>query len=163
MLRLIVLLVLAGCWPQASRPYIPRHTACDPQQVYDAGKLAFRDGVFGETFERSDDSYGTPELRRVFAQYPKSDDLRRTADLRRSTIAALASLGVIAALTPIAHNASASMDQQWSRGEQAIGYGVGAALVATSILTALLWHDPIDHIAETYNGELAADIEATCR
>jgi hypothetical protein len=166
MLRLSIItftVTVAGCTlPQAPRPQIPRDAnACTRAQLYVANKLTFHDGLFKQTFERGKDEYVLANLDDVLAPYPRSSEVRHDIGVRGAVIGGILGAGAALAGYTVGFNATAPSADRWSTNGQLTSYGIAGGLILTGIVTSLLWGNPIDHLAGTYNDELRADIAPT--
>jgi hypothetical protein len=134
---------------------VPRDAdACARQQLYEANKLTYHDSLLTPKWSRADGDYAFGQLTDVLDSYPSSHDVEHRIKVRGGVIAGIVGAGAGLAGFTLGYNATAPESNRWPTGTQTAMYAVAGGLVVAGLVTALLWSNPSDHLAETYNAEL---------
>lgn len=158
-LLLLSLVVSAGCVHQAPRPDLTREVTQDERRrEFDANKLVFHDGLIAPKFERKDGSFVFGQLEDVASTYPRSEDVYHSAKVRAGVLGALGGLGGGIVGATLGYNLAAPSSQRMSRNTQIASYATGGGLVVTAIVLSLLWHNPVEELAQEYNDSLSKDL-----
>jgi hypothetical protein len=151
---------LAGCaLQQAPRPKAAEHF--DPgarARAYEDYKLVYESSVWVPKWKRADGEYIFGRLDDVLDAYPQTRALKQRTRTRATVIGSLAGVaGGVAGFT-LGYNLSVPESQRMSSGAQAALYATSGGLLVGAIVLGLLWPNPIDEIADTYNDSLRRDL-----
>jgi hypothetical protein len=150
-----LLLITFGC-SQATLP--PVRTDADPetrQKTYEQWKLEFNDSIWLPKWKRNDGAYMVNQLERVANEYTTTQQIYSDAQNRMLVINLIAGLGG-GVMGYAIGDRFVSEDRQLSDTTQNTLLGIGIGLTVTSLVTMLIWDDPMETFAPAYNAQLKA-------
>jgi hypothetical protein len=144
----------------AERPMLPdRSTAPDiRERAYAESSLSDRSTFWSRKYVRSDGEYDLAQIDPLIESYAATHQLKEDARVRSRVIDTISGLGQAAVAVTLFYNLSTNDQNRWPTSTQAALYAAGATLIVGAIVTGILWSDPIDRVADTYNEMLRREL-----
>jgi hypothetical protein len=122
--------------------------------LYERYKLEKNIGAFSATWKRADGEYSFPQLKEVARQFPESESVYTRTESRGLIIVTTGAIGGGIAGATFGWNAASPEEDRMSSGVQTALYATGGGLMVLAVALALAWPNPVDDLAEEYNGAL---------
>lgn len=156
---LLPLVLAFGCLTPATRAVIARDDdVADRQETFDKYRLRYKPSVWVSRWERSDGEYVFSELADAVGAYEESQDLFQAARFRSDMLEILSGASGILAGVTLGFNLVTPARIRMDTNTQIGAYSVSGLLFVAAIITALVWRDPADRLAEVYNDALRRDL-----
>ena len=152
---LALLVIILGCSTPAKPPVLANAKDTPARQaLYEQYRLTEDRGFWSHTWSRADGKYEWGQLSDLAAQFPESESIYNRVLTRGLILGSIGGAGGGIVGYTLGYNLTASEGNRMSSNAQIALYATGGGLVLVSALVGLLWPNPADQFAETYNGAL---------